>query len=447
MNYMKTKISLIKIAVSLCGGILGSFIGNIIYALLIDQWWKPFVVAIFFLILALSIFLPLFITSKALGDFDYFVKNPINKSVFKYLLPIVLIGIFLISMLLEFLYEIGGDWSVPEPTSYVFALDISGSMQSTDPNFKESEAVSKIVNQMSNNFPFAVYTFSDDVECIEEMHNKSKDDINKNWKFNYDGGTSMYGVLNKILDDYNNNKNSSDWVGGNAPRIILVSDGYPTDGDFFGRKSYDVAKSCRSNGVSICGISVVGADQELMKKLSENTGGKSFSIDDIDGLYDSLSSALTAKYFGDRTLISYRGFVNNDALYCVLRIVFLAVIAFLYGFLIYLANALYIDLKPILVIKVVTAIVAGVAFEFSVQAFLGNEILSRINLCVLIGACLLRTIYLEKKYITSLSNNNGSSEKNVITKTSIKTLDNRKEKSKIKKIGGIEKEENNNQKK
>lgn len=356
---------------------------------MIDKVWKPLVVALFFLVLAVCICLCLLAASKITGDFDYFMANPINNNQFKRLLPIALVMIFLCSMFLEFLYELGGDLSAPEPTSYIFALDISSSMDITDPNNQESKAVKKIISQIDNDFPFAVYTFSSDVECVEKMHRKTKDDDNKDWEFKYDGLTSMYGVINQIISDYQDGQSNSDWVGGDSPRIILVSDGSPTDGDVFGQASYDVAKLCRDKGVSICGISVVGADQELMKKLSENTGGKSFSIDDIDYLYDSLSSALTAKTFGDRTLISYRGFVHNDTLYCILRILFIAIIAWLYCFALYPANAFYDDLRIIIIIKCVTAVICGLYVEFSIQAFLGNEWLSRLVLCILIAACIL----------------------------------------------------------
>lgn len=425
---MNTKISLQKILAVLVGGVIGAVIGNIVYASLIDQMWKPFVVALFFLILSVSVFLTLWIVSKALGDFDYFISNPINKDIFRFLFPVALIGIFGFSMLFEFLYELGGDFNTPEPTSYIFALDISGSMDDTDPNGQEAEAVSKIIDQMDDDFPFAVYTFSDNVECVEKMHYKTEEDSEKNWEFDYYGMTSMYGVIDRILDDYNNGRNNSNWVGGDAPRIILVSDGYPTDGDFFGRSSYDAAKSCRESRISICGISVAGADQELMKKLSENTGGRSFSINNIDNLYDSLNSALTAKSSGDRTLISYRGFVDNDTFYCVLRIIFIALIAWLYSFVIYFANALYLDWNIILIVKIITAIASGLFVEFSIQSYLGNELISRIVMCILISASILHTIIHEKNNFKQINTNKTDNERKV---SDIKSLDSDKADIKI----------------
>ncbi len=388
---MKAKISILKIAAALVGGIIGAVIGNVVYAELIEQVWKPLVVALFFLILAVCIFLPLFLAAKGLGNFDYFLKSSINKKFFKYMLPLTFVGIFAVSMLFEFLYELGGTLDLSEPTSYIFALDISSSMRTTDPNFQEAEAVTKIIGQMEDQFPFAVYTFSSEAVCTEEMHHKTQDDVNKKRQFNYDGATCMYTVLQNIVDDYNSRKNSADWIGGNAPRIILVSDGEPTDGDWWGRSAHDVAKVCRENGISICGIGVVGANEELLKKLSENTGGQNFSINDIDNLYDTLSSALTAKFSGNRTLLSYRGYVDNDMLYAALRIIFLALIAFAFTFVLYLGNAFYPDWYLILFIKALTALIVGFSVEFSVQSYLGNEALSRGWLCVWIAACILRT--------------------------------------------------------
>ncbi len=389
---MILKISIRKILAALIGGILGAVGGNIVYGLLINQVWKPLVVALFFLILSGTIFLSIWLFSKLLGDFDYFMKNPINNKTFKRWVPIMFAAIFLVSMLLEFIYEIGGDFIASQPTSYIFALDISGSMTITDPNNQEAEAVSKIVSQMDDKFPFAVYTFSDGVKCVEKMHKKTDKDNDKKWDFEYYGMTSMYGVIDEILNDYEKAQNDNSWVGGNSPRIILVSDGSPTDGDLFGRSSFNAAETCRKKGVSICGISVVGADQELMSKLSENTGGKSFSIYDIDSLYDSLNSALTAKSEGDRTLISYRGFVANDALFCVLRILFLFVIALAFCGIIYLSNAIYKDWKLIFITKIITAIIASCMVEFSIQSYLGNEIISRTALCMLIAFSILHTI-------------------------------------------------------
>ena len=388
---MKTKISIFKIVAALLGGIIGAVIGNVVYAALIEQVWKPFVVALFFLILAICIFIPLFLAAKGSGDFDYFLKSSINKKFFKYMLPLTFAGIFAVSMLFEFLYEFGGTLDLSEPTSYIFALDISSSMNDTDPDFEEAEAVTKIIGQMEDQFPFAVYTFSSEAVCVEEMHHKTQDDVNKKRQFNYNGSTCMYTVLRNIADDYNSRKNSADWIGGNAPRILLVSDGEPTDGDWWGGSAHDIAKVCRESGISICGIGVAGANEELLKKLSENTGGQNFSINDIDNLYDTLSSAMTAKFSGNRTLLSYRGYVDNDLLYAVLRIVFLALIAFAFTFVLYLGNAFYPDWYLILFIKALTALIVGFSVEFSMQSYLGNEALSRGWLCVWIAACILRT--------------------------------------------------------
>ena len=80
---------------------------------------------------------------------------------------IMLVILFAATLLLEFLYELGGGITTYKPTSYIFVIDDSSSMVSNDPYNERVSAIKEIMER--ERIPYAVYKFSDDARLIRPM--------------------------------------------------------------------------------------------------------------------------------------------------------------------------------------------------------------------------------------------------------------------------------------
>ena len=360
----KTKVfSKSKTVAAIVGGILGGFLGNATYNSLIDSLWKPFVVALFLLIVAICIFIPTNFVSANCSDIQK-NKSSTRKIMVK-LNVMCLVAIFLLGILFEFLYEICGGFKNGEPTSYIFVLDTSSSMESTDNNHQMSEALQTIITDMDDGFPFAVYSFNDTVINNSEMHVKTVKDDGEKWPFQYTGSTEMFLALSTVLEDYGKEKDKQNWIGGKNPRVILISDGNPTDSGFFNTSINKIIKSFRKKGISISTIGVRGANDGLMKKIAESTGGAYISIDNIDSLQESINEVQNKTT--DCTLFSLRFGRNHDIILAIMRILFLTILGCFFIGPIYCGNAIEDDFNVIMISKLVTGIIGAVGVEILFQ--------------------------------------------------------------------------------
>ncbi|MBR3141796.1 MAG: VWA domain-containing protein [Clostridiales bacterium] len=268
----------------------------------------------------------------------------------------VAVGFFAVSMLFEFLYELGKQKSV-EPSSYIFVIDDSGSMASTDPQDKRVKAISDIMADADPDMEYAVYSFTSVLTMLKDMSPWSPSD---SYAFSSWGNTDIIGALSGVLDDLESGRID----GGDHPRILLLSDGQSSS---FGKSN--IVERCRKNGASISTVSFPDSNS-LLRYLAEKTGGIYIDSNDTIKLGKIMEEAVT--FSSSRDLLSYRFMSQSNGLYAFLRILFLVILGIIWsGFKYVISSSTESDI-PSLVVFIVSAVlcvIAAVFMEVSSQAY------------------------------------------------------------------------------
>ena len=131
-----------------------------------------------------------------------------------------LLAVFIVTVFLEYLYEINPKTKEIEATSYIFVIDESASMSSNDPNGLRYNAISEIMNSPENTLPYMVYAFSSESRILRDMGYLTSNE--EEIPINCDGATSIRETTLRILQDYKDKK----WSGGKNPKIIFLTDGF-----------------------------------------------------------------------------------------------------------------------------------------------------------------------------------------------------------------------------
>lgn len=296
----------------------------------------PLMIGVLFAILFAVIFIAVLTGSLLTGSFD--MDSMFYRDAGGMILYFVCgaAAVFLLSMLMEYLYEISPSFKEIEPTSYVFVIDESGSMGGNDRTGLRYEAISEIMEKEANNFPYMVYTFSNDSEIVREMAPASKTD--EEIPITCEGDTSIRGTILRILQDYKEGV----WDGGENPKIIFLTDGYATDLDngflwFKGnvREFNEALDEYSSLGINISTVGLGFVDRQLMTKIAETTGGIFVNVQNAADLAEAMKTA--AASYSERDLLSIRYMRQMDAIYGLLRILFLTIIGAVIGSLVLLA--------------------------------------------------------------------------------------------------------------
>lgn len=319
---MKTKKGIIAhIVCSAAIGILFFAIGQILYPHIIEKWWTPFGIALYFLIFSTIMLIAMFVFNQIRKDYSYWFKNGKKDTIKKaYIRGVVcVVVIFVLAGIFEFLYELGND-VIYDTTSYVFLIDDSGSMSGNDPQCERGEAINRIMKNQTEDMPYAVYKFSDQPELIKNMGKYIETD---SFEFSSDGGTDIVGSLNRITDELI----SKVVDGGDYPKILLLSDG---ESSYAGVNS--LIKKCRSNNIAVSTIGF-NVNSYLLSRIARKTGGIYINVNNIDDLQEQMNKAITS--FLDRNLISDRFVPKNDGLYAFLRVLFLSLIGIVFSWLKY----------------------------------------------------------------------------------------------------------------
>lgn len=367
------KKSLIALAIFVVFGTLFGIFTNLIFENFMSSIWTPLAMALYFLAFAIMLSILVIIVVRKLGHND--VKKLMIRD-----MAILLVVVFAISMLFEFLYELGLNVEIAEPDSYILMIDDSGSMESSDPGLQREKAVSSLLQDKPSSFSYAIYTFSNGVEQVREMLPKSAG--YKTMDLKTDGGTAMFGCLEQVLSDISTGKLKKT----SATRVLLLSDGYAGDAPLMKSK---LLKGYIENNIVISTIGLgSGVDESTMKQIAEYTGGVYIHIDDASMLDTAMIDASVQS--STRNLLGYRGFCTTNTLHAILRVVFLLIIiALIYILKIYSYGKYY---NPNLIISGILCVIAGILPELALEQFFWNDNLVRILFCVLISVTLVECI-------------------------------------------------------
>lgn len=277
-----------------------------------------------------------------------------------------LIGIFVLVMGLEFIYECNPNIKSIEPTSYIFVIDESGSMSGNDPSGLRYEAIPEIMKATEKGFPYMVYTFSDDTQIIRDM--APLDAEYEPIPVNSDGGTAICGTIIRILQDYKNGV----WDGGSNPKVVFLTDGSATDlsnGFLWFRGNMPEFNAAIEEyydlDINISTVGLGSVDREIMTKMAETTGGVFVNIQNASDLASAMKNA--ASFYSDRNLLSIRYMKRWDTLYGFLRILFLTIIGTVIGSLMLLAYMEDSSIQIIIVSSIICSLIGSVLFEIGLK--------------------------------------------------------------------------------
>lgn len=342
------------------------FFGSYLYSLYKLKISGVLLVPILFTLLFAVVFLSIWAGSAITGSFDRSSHLYSGwESMLRYF-TFGMVAVFVLTMLLEYVYELNPDKKIIEPTSYIFVIDESGSMSGNDPEGLRYDAIREIMDKPENALPYVVYAFSSEPKIIRDMGilSQNEPDI----PVTCDGGTAIRETTLRILQDYKEKK----WDGGDNPKIIFLTDGYATDLDngflwFKGNvPEFNAALEEYSNlGINISTVGLGSVDKELMRKMAEITGGIFIRVDQANDLSAAMQTAATS--YAERDLLSARYMKSMNKLFGFFRILFLSLIGTLVGVLLVLAYMDIGSIPLIMINSIVGAVIGSVLLETGVQ--------------------------------------------------------------------------------
>ena len=356
----------ITLLVSIIAGALGFFISHIVYGL-VDEMWSPLAIAIEFLVFFIVVVIVQLIYQMVNDNLGRHVYYHHDTSKLALSIIACLLSAFLLAIVFEFIYELNffnkNAFTYNEPTSYIFIIDDSGSMTSSDPEGLRYEAIEEIIEDQDDDFYYAVYSFNDDLKLERELSPKSDGEIDYDPENN--GGTTIRTSLDEIFEAYEEGK--LDGLGDN-PKFLLLSDGYATDISVFDTIG-SVLKQYINGGFTISTVGLGNADDELMQEIADQTGGVYISVDEADELEDAMQSAITSTSddLYSRTLFTYRYVLSLNIVYALLRVIFLSLLGFIVSISMLFCSGKGDDEQMIFISSIITAFVGALLVELGIN--------------------------------------------------------------------------------
>ncbi|NSE26227.1 VWA domain-containing protein [Fusicatenibacter saccharivorans] len=365
-NVMKSHINKTVALMSVFAGVLSWFGCHYIYTTYSDKLSESVMIGSLCAVLFAAVFLTVLLGSMITGSFNKESELFVDFGHMAAYFICSLIGIFVLVMGLEFIYECNPNIKSIEPTSYIFVIDESGSMSGNDPGGLRYEAIPEIMKATEKGFLYMVYTFSDDTQIIRDM--APLDAEYEPIPVNSDGGTAICGTIIRILQDYKNGV----WDGGSNPKVVFLTDGSATDlsnGFLWFRGNMPEFNAAIEEyydlDINISTVGLGSVDREIMTKMAETTGGVFVNIQNASDLASAMKNA--ASFYSDRNLLSIRYMKRWDTLYGFLRILFLTIIGTVIGSLMLLAYMEDSSIPIIIVSSIICSLIGSVLFEIGLK--------------------------------------------------------------------------------
>lgn len=354
MNQKRPEFSIIFLIASIIGVIVFFIISEIFIMPLLDTIPSIVLVGVYFGVFGIILFIVLNIA----GTIE---KVDVEASM-KLIGIGCIVGLFILGMLFEFLYELGGNIQEIPANNVVFLLDDSGSMEDSDPNFERINAVEQIVESKGEDFNYAIYQFGEEINCVRPMASKSAGmpDLRQPPM----GQTPVRGALSTLQQDIKNGVIS---VATNL-QVVMLTDGHATDLGWWNHRLGSAIKYYQRQGIPINTVGLGQADQNLMEKIASETGGVSVMVSDVSELVNAMNSVVRTGVI-KRTLLTKRPTVNLNILYGILHILFIALLGGIFAPLKLSVAGDSDNEISILVVSAVLSVVAAIIIEVGMNIF------------------------------------------------------------------------------
>lgn len=338
---------------SLVAGAMAWAIDMVIYHALIDVWSRPVLIGVMFLVLAVVVSAAVLAASKAKRGFDEEFLFLQSTGAIVLGLAVTAVAVFAVALVLEWIYD-RQFAEMPEPTSYIFLLDESSSMEDNDPEKLRYAAVDQVMSGLQTAAPYAAYCFADTTVLCRAMGPYAAGE-EVPWQA-LGGGTMLRGGLERILSDLE----SGTLAGGEAPLVVMLSDGY--FGDIGGlRSADDLLKRFASAGIRISTVGLGSYDRSVLERVANRTGGVHLAVEEAPELAAAMKTAVSGQ--ASRDLLSVRPMTANEPLYGILRVLFLTLLGGMMAFARAMACARMNAHGLILIVGAVAALLGALLLE------------------------------------------------------------------------------------
>ncbi|MBR5095295.1 MAG: VWA domain-containing protein [Oscillospiraceae bacterium] len=307
-----SELDLLTLILSVVAGVLWAIFGGKLVDRLIEfqqdsKLWIALVIGLYFGLLALVLIGTTWLCTKARG-----YSMPPQGSYSKAFLAAL--AIFVAAGLFQLLYSLNPKTKVLERSAYIFLIDDSGSIN--DPLDLREDAVRQVMATCDDDYPFAVYAFTDECERIRDIAPASEA---RTMRLDL----PAYGLTDivKAIQTVEKDIEKGTLQAGPSPRIILV-----TDGDSSQMGLHRVLTKANDMSISICTIGMPGSNMNMLQRIADLTGGTSVMVDSIDQLPGAMQTVAVSDSNYIRTLLSHRDPGRLDWLFSLMRIVFLIIL-------------------------------------------------------------------------------------------------------------------------
>lgn len=355
----QTTVNIPLMAITLVIGLVCWFIGRILYSAWVDSMPRPLLIGILFAGLCFVLCFAVYFYSKIAGIFEQNIVMGGSDGGVLVILLLAVIAVFLLAMLFQWVYGLDFGKQVTEPTSYVFLIDDSGSMEGNDPSQERYRAISDVLDDMPDSFEYMVYGFSNDAYIVRDMAPIS--DGVPDLSGNSSGGTAIRGVLDRALEDHDRGI----WNGGENPKVILLTDGAATDIGLLSSINSTLRRYAAAH-ISVSTVGLGNVDVSLMTKIAQMTGGVFIDVEDAGQLSEAMRSAASA--YTSRDLLTARYQPNMDFLYGLMRVLFLSILGMLIGIAVAVAYGLQESVSLTMVSSLIMSVIGALAMELGTGA-------------------------------------------------------------------------------
>ncbi len=336
-------------------GVASWAVEEIVYSALVDNIPRFLLIGVLFSALCLVLCVTVYLYSKTTGVYEQNILTGHDDGIGTVLyMAFCMVVVFLAAILFQWIYGLNLGTQITEPTSYIFLIDDSGSMQENDPSQERYSAIYNVLEDMPDTFEYMVYGFSNDSHIVRRMAPVSEGV--QELSGNSSGGTAIKAALNQVLDDYENGI----WNGGTNPKLILLTDGYATDIGFFSPIN-KVLRRYVSAHISVSTVGLGDVDSSLLARIAKTTGGVFVDVEYVSELSEAMRSAATE--YTARDLLSTRYQPSLNLLFGLLRVVFLTILGVGIGFVVAIAYGLHDTVSLTLASSLVTSFLGALIME------------------------------------------------------------------------------------